>query len=81
LSKSQVVENLVAPLRSPLEFDEAFEKLRTECWYLHLKENDAWDFSKNENQRQSLPTKPPFLHFSSISSATHCVSCAALSSK
>jgi hypothetical protein len=32
LSKSQVVENLVAPLRSPLEFDEAFEKLRTECW-------------------------------------------------
>src|SRR5262249_48100076 len=32
LSKPQVVENLVAPLRSPPEFDEAFEKLRLECW-------------------------------------------------
>jgi hypothetical protein len=54
LSKSQVVENLVAPLRSPLEFDEAFEKLRTECWYLHRKENDAWYFSKNENLKKKI---------------------------
>jgi hypothetical protein len=54
LSKSQVVENLVAPLRSPIEFDEAFEKLRTECWYLHRKENDAWYFSKNENLKKKI---------------------------
>jgi hypothetical protein len=54
LSKSQVVENLVAPLRSPLEFDEAFEKLRLECWYLHRKENDAWYFSKNENLKKKI---------------------------
>jgi Protein of unknown function (DUF499) len=54
LSKSQVVENLVAPLRSPLEFDEAFEKLRIECWYLHRKENDAWYFSKNENLKKKI---------------------------
>lgn len=54
LSKSQVVENLVAPLRSPHEFDEAFEKLRTECWYLHRKENDAWYFSKNENLKKKI---------------------------
>jgi hypothetical protein len=54
LSKSQVVENLVAPHRSPLEFDEAFEKLRTECWYLHRKENDAWYFSKNENLKKKI---------------------------
>ncbi|MBN8978630.1 MAG: DUF499 domain-containing protein [Rhizobiales bacterium] len=54
LSKSQVVENLVAPLRSPLEFDEAFEKLRVECWYLHRKENDAWYFSKNENLKKKI---------------------------
>jgi hypothetical protein len=54
LTKSQVVENLVAPLRSPLEFDEAFEKLRTECWYLHRKENDAWYFSKNENLKKKI---------------------------
>lgn len=54
LSKSQVVENLVAPLRSPLEFDEAFEKLRLECWYLHRKENDSWYFSKNENLKKKI---------------------------
>ncbi|MGI3899887.1 MAG: anti-phage-associated DUF499 domain-containing protein [Janthinobacterium lividum] len=54
LSKSQVVENLVAPQRSPHEFDEAFEKLRTECWYLHRKENDAWYFSKNENLKKKI---------------------------
>jgi hypothetical protein len=54
LTKSQVVENLVAPLRSPHEFDEAFEKLRTECWYLHRKENDAWYYSKNENLKKKI---------------------------
>ncbi|ABE37255.1 conserved hypothetical protein [Rhodopseudomonas palustris BisB5] len=54
LTKSQVVENLVAPQRSPHEFDEAFEKLRIECWYLHRKENDAWYFSKNENLKKKI---------------------------
>ena len=44
----------MAPLRSPLEFDEAFEKLRTECWYLHRKENDSWYFSKNENLKKKI---------------------------
>ena len=54
LTKSQVVENLVAPHRSAHEFDEAFEKLRTECWYLHRKENDAWYYSKNENLKKKI---------------------------
>lgn len=54
LTKLQVVENLVAPLRSPIEFDDAFEKLRGECWYLHRRDNDAWVFSKNENLRKKI---------------------------
>eukprot|EP01037_Dinobryon_pediforme_P017817 gene17817-18044_t len=54
LSKLQLVENLVAPHRSPIEFDDAFEKLRTECWYLHRRDNDAWVFSKNENLRKKI---------------------------
>jgi hypothetical protein len=37
---------LVAPHRSPIEFDEAFEKLRAECWYLHRRDNDAWVFGQ-----------------------------------
>ncbi|MEY9524412.1 hypothetical protein ABIF70_005553 [Bradyrhizobium japonicum] len=54
LTKAEVVQNLVAPYRSPIEFDEAFEKLRTECWYMHRKENDAWYFSKNENLKKKI---------------------------
>jgi hypothetical protein len=54
LAKNQIIENLVAPLRSAIEFDEAFEKLRTECWYLHRRENDAWVFSRNENLRKKI---------------------------
>ncbi len=54
LTKLQLVENLVAPLRSAIEFDEAFEKLRGECWYLHRRDNDAWVFAKNENLRKKI---------------------------
>ena len=54
LTKLQIVENLVAPHRSPIEFDDAFEKLRGECWYLHRRENDAWVFAKNENLRKKI---------------------------
>jgi hypothetical protein len=54
LTKLQIVENLVAPHRSPIEFDEAFEKLRAECWYLHRRDNDAWVFDRNENLRKKI---------------------------
>ncbi len=54
LTKLQIVENLVAPHRSPIEFDDAFEKLRAECWYLHRSDNDAWVFARNENLRKKI---------------------------
>ncbi len=54
LTKLQLVENLVAPLRSAIEFDDAFEQLRGECWYLHRRDNDAWVFAKNENLRKKI---------------------------
>jgi hypothetical protein len=54
LTKLQIVENLVAPHRSPIEFDDAFEKLRAECWYLHRRDNDAWVFDRNENLRKKI---------------------------
>ncbi|BAQ45812.1 anti-phage-associated DUF499 domain-containing protein [Methylobacterium aquaticum] len=57
LTKAQAVEYLVAPHRSALEFDQAFEELRKECWYLHRKENDAWYFSKNENLRKRIDNR------------------------
>ncbi len=54
LSKTQMVENLVAPNYPGLLFDEAFEKLKSECWYLHRRENDAWNFAKNENLKKKI---------------------------
>ena len=54
LTKAQLVENLVAPNYTGLIFDEAFEKLRAECWYLHRRENDAWNFAKNENLKKKI---------------------------
>lgn len=54
LSKTQMVENLVAPNYSGLVFDEAFEKLKADCWYLHRRENDAWNFAKNENLKKKI---------------------------
>jgi hypothetical protein len=54
LPKLQLIENLVAPHRSSIQFDEAFEELRTACWYMHRRDNDAWVFSKNENLRKKI---------------------------
>ena len=54
LSRSQVIENLVAPHRTATEFDDAFEKLRADCWYLHRRENDAFVFERNENLRKKI---------------------------
>jgi hypothetical protein len=54
LTQPQVIENLVGPHRSAIEFDDAFEKLRAECWYLHKRENDVWVFARNENLRKKI---------------------------
>jgi hypothetical protein len=54
LTQPQIIENLVAPHRSAIGFDDAFEKLRAECWYLHKRENEAWVFSRNENLRKKI---------------------------
>lgn len=54
LTKVQLLENLVAPQRSALEFDDAFENLRAGCWYLHRRENEAWYFDRNENLQKKI---------------------------
>lgn len=56
-TKEQAVECLVAPNRTALEFDEAFESLRKEAWYLHRKENDAYYFSNVENLRKRIESR------------------------
>ena len=57
LTKQQIIEMLVAPHRTALEFDTAFEDLRKECWYLHRKENEAWYFSNIENLKKRIENR------------------------
>ena len=57
LTKPQLLECLVAPMRPAQEFQQAFEALRADAWYLHRKENDAWYFSNIENLRKRIDNR------------------------
>jgi hypothetical protein len=53
-TKEQLFEYLIAPNRSIVEFQDAFEAFRADAWYLHRKDNDAWYFSNIENLRKRI---------------------------
>ncbi len=57
LTKPEMLEYLIAPNRSAIEFQNAFEALRGEAWYLHRKENEAFYFSKLENLRKRIDNR------------------------
>lgn len=57
LTKQDLLEYLIAPNRTVMEFQEAFEAFRGEAWYLHRKENDAFYFSKLENLRKRIDNR------------------------
>lgn len=56
-TKPQMLEYLIAPNRTALEFQDAFEALKGEAWYLHRKDNDAYYFSNIENLRKRLDSR------------------------
>lgn len=56
-TKVQLLECLVSPNRSVMEFQDAFEAFRSDAWYLHRKENDAWYFSNVENLRKRIDNR------------------------
>ena len=57
LTTQQMLECLIAPDREAFTFQEAFEKLRSQAWYLHRKENDAWYFANVENLRKRIDNR------------------------
>lgn len=56
-TKPQMLEYLIAPNRSANEFQDAFEALKSEAWYLHRKDNDTFYFSNIENLRKRLDSR------------------------
>ncbi len=57
LTKQRMLEFLVAPLRSALEFSEAFEHLKAEAWYLHKDRSEAYYFANTENLTKRLASE------------------------
>jgi hypothetical protein len=56
-TKTQMLEYLIAPNRTAIEFQDAFEALRGESWYLHRKDNDAFYFSNIENLTKRIDNR------------------------
>jgi hypothetical protein len=57
LTKQRLLERLITPNRSVLEFAEAFDHLKREAWYLHRNESDAFYFTNTENLTKRLSTE------------------------
>ena len=56
-AEPQMLEYLIAPNRTAIEFQDAFEALKADAWYLHRKDNDAWYFSNIENLRKRIENR------------------------
>lgn len=56
-AKPQMLEYLIAPNRTAIEFQDAFEALKADAWYLHRKDNDAYYFSNIENLRKRIDNR------------------------
>jgi hypothetical protein len=46
-----------AAARSAGEFQQAFQLLRDQSWYLHKRPNDAWYFAETENLRKRIENR------------------------
>ena len=54
LTREEMVEYLVSPLREPSEFLEAFEELEKVTWYLHHTPENRFYFDRQENLTKLL---------------------------
>ena len=54
LTREEMVECLVSPLREPSEFLKAFEELDEVAWYLHRTPEDRFYFDRQENLTKLL---------------------------
>ena len=54
LTREEMVECLVSPLREPSEFLKAFEELDAAAWYVHRTPEDRFYFDRQENLTKLL---------------------------
>jgi hypothetical protein len=56
LTREELVECLVSPLREPSDFTAAFDALEQVAWYLHHTAEGRWYFDRQENLIKLLQT-------------------------
>jgi len=56
LTRPEIVECLVAPLRRPSEFVKAFDEIKKVAWYLHHTPEGRYYFDRQENLTKLLQT-------------------------
>jgi hypothetical protein len=54
LTRDELLEHVLAPLRTPTEFLKAFEQFETSAWYLHHTPEGRYYFDRQENLTKLL---------------------------
>ncbi|WP_114969907.1 anti-phage-associated DUF499 domain-containing protein [Rhodoferax ferrireducens] len=54
LSREEILECVVTPLRSVLEYNSAIDEMQSECWFLHLSQDAKLYFDRQENLTKML---------------------------
>lgn len=54
LTREEVLECLVTPLQSVSEYNAAFDTLLSECWFLHMNQENRYYYDRQENLTKML---------------------------
>jgi hypothetical protein len=54
LSREEILECVVTPLHSVLEYNTAIDEMQSECWFLHVNQDSKLYFDRQENLTKML---------------------------
>jgi len=54
LSREEILECVVTPLHSVLEYNSAIDEMQSECWFLHMSQDAKLYFDRQENLTKML---------------------------
>jgi hypothetical protein len=54
LTREEVLECVVTPLHSVIEYNSAIDEMQSECWFLHLSQDSKLYFDRQENLTKML---------------------------
>jgi hypothetical protein len=54
LTREEILECVVTPLQSVLEYNSAIDEMQSECWFLHMSQDSKLYFDRQENLTKML---------------------------